>query len=467
VLTSCEQLSVVAIFFWGRSGSVFLHSLFDSHPEVLTLPATRINAFHGRQWPVIAREPDPSAMARRFVEWNPSLFDGRRDRWFEGLDAMGPARDTPIEVDAERFVRELATLLSVGAPATRRSFFLAAHVAYALARGEDVSGKTTIVYHLHSPEAYANIRAALEDFPELRAVGVTREPIRSVLSYLRKNVLVARAWQHQDRSEYAQLAPSGGYNFVYRHQLIGWRELLARHPMPFLPLRIEDLNRDIEGQMRRVAVFLGLSWHECLTLSTFNGLAYGGDQLAIGQASPTAKQAPSSAESDAALDGLDRYVLGGLLAKFRREFAYGETGLLQRALAPLLLLLPTRLERMAFAARWSGSGDSAGPTMGARPSARATLEQMLARQRFSYRHLLCEAVPSLRARLPLPAALGAGLSLPKLPLPLAGGQPNEATPENTRTKADPGDDTKASRAAANANKKKLPEDQRGSRRGIA
>jgi hypothetical protein len=410
--TSFEDLAVVAIFFWGRSGSVFLHSLFDSHPEVLTIPATRLNAFHGRQWPVIANELGGEAMARRFVELNPSVFDGRRDRWFEGLGAMGPGRDTPIAVDADAFVRELSRLLATPAPVTRRRFFLAAHVAYALARGEDVSGKTTVVYHLHSPEAYAGIEAALEDFPDLRAVGVTRDPTRSVLSYLRKNVIVARTWHHADRSEYAQLVPSGGYNFVYRHQLIGWRELLARYPLPLWPLRIEDLNHDTEAQMRAVASFLGLSWHASLTESTFNGLAYGGDQLAIGQADPQAPAAPSSAESDAALDGLDRYVLGGLLAKFCREFGYGKTGTLQRLLVPLLVAMPTRLERLALAASL-GLARSEAPAS-PRPGTWATLRQMLARQRFSYRHLLCEALPGLRAHLALPLPLSPGLSLPAM-----------------------------------------------------
>ena len=43
-------------------------------------------------------------------------------------------------------------------------------------------------------EMLAGIEAALDDFPNLRAVGVTREPVRSVLSYLRKNVIVARTF---------------------------------------------------------------------------------------------------------------------------------------------------------------------------------------------------------------------------------------------------------------------------------
>jgi Sulfotransferase family len=408
-----ESLQVVAILFWGRSGSVFLHSLFDSHPEVLTVPASRLNAFHARQWPSIVLEPDVRAMARCFIALNPSVFDGREDRWFEGLDAMGPGRDTPLAVDANAFVAELERLLGEQTPVTRRRFFLAAHLAYALARGEDVSRKTTVVYHLHSPEAYVNIEAALEDFPDLRAVGVTREPVRSALSYLRKNLLAARAWQAVDRCQYQQLAPAGAFNFVYRHQLIGWRELLARYAIPFHAVRIEDLNRDAAGQMRAVAAFAKIGWHPCLTESTFNGLSYGGDQLAVGQSNAAAQKAPSSAESDAALDALDRYVLCGLLANFRREFAYGETSRLQRALSAWLVLVPTRLERLALGACFGRRG--ADGTREARAALLATLRQMLARQCFSYRHLLCETFPALRALLPLPGALSPGLSLPRRP----------------------------------------------------
>jgi hypothetical protein len=422
-----ENLSVVAIFFWGRAGSVFVQSLFDSHPDVLTIPASRLNGFHRWQWERISREPSIEAMARCFIECNASVFDGRDDRWFEGLGALGPARDTPLWVDAEAFVRHLASVL-VGSEVTRRRFFLAAHVAYALARGQDVSKRTTIIYQLHSAEAFPAVEAALQDFPHMRAIGTTREPIRSMLSYLRKNVLVARAWSNTERSSYAQLAPSGAYNFVYRHQLSGWRELMARQGPAFFSLRIEDVNRDIEGQMRTLAAWLNLRWDPCLTESTFNGLVYNGETPPV-----EAGAAPSPEESDAALDALDRYVLEGLLWRFRREFDYGRAGALQCALAPLLLLLPTRLERLALrerlachlaylrrrhAAATAGAGENIGASAGiASGRARATLKNMLVRQSFSYRHLLCEVFPELRARLPLPRPLAAGLSLPERPEP--------------------------------------------------
>jgi hypothetical protein len=204
---------------------------------------------------------------------------------------------------------------------------------------------------------------------------------------------------------------------VYRHQLIGWRELRARYPLPFWALRLEDLNRDTEREMRALARFLKLGWDPCLTRSTFNGLEYWGDQLSIGQSNGASVQAPSNSEADAALDGLDRYVLQGLLAKFQSELGYAETSWLQRALVPLLLLLPTRLERLAFRNELRTARAGVDRRMAARRCFRIA-GQMLARQRFSYRHLLCEGLPALRAWLPFPAPLSPGLTLRhQAPLP--------------------------------------------------
>jgi hypothetical protein len=128
-------------------------------------------------------------------------------------------------------------------------------------------------------------------------------------------------------------------------------------------------------------------------------------------------QAPSSTEADAALDGLDRYVLQGLLAHFRSELGYAETGWRQRALAPFLLLLPTRLERLAFRSELRGASSAVDLPLRARRCLRIA-RHMLQRQSFSYRHLLCECLPGVRAWLPFPAPLSPGLTLRRhAPLP--------------------------------------------------
>ena len=369
--------NVVGIFVWGASGSGALHGLFDAHPEVLIVPAAHLENFHGAEWARLALQDGAPAMARAFVEAHPSAFDG----------TPGPGRAAPLPVDADAFVEHVSRLLVTGAEITRRDFFIALHVAYALARGEDVSRKTTILYHLRSPEAYATIEAVLEDFPYLRAIGVTREPLGSLLSRLRENALEAHTTGHDENAGYGQVAADGDYNVAYRHQLIGWRELRARFPMPFWTLRIEDLQRDTEAQLRALVAWLAVGWDPCLTRSAFDG-SDGRDALD-----------PGAATSEAAFDALDRYVFEGLLGRARRELDYGEADRTQRLLAPVLALLPTKLERVALL---TPTGEGLGRRL---QRVRATLGNMMARQAFSCRHVLCEEWPSLRTRLPPPAPL--------------------------------------------------------------
>jgi hypothetical protein len=77
------------------------------------------------------------------------------------------------------------------------------------------------------------------------------------------------------------------------------------------------------------------------------------------------------------------------------------------------------VERLALAEALRGASP-AEPTPQPRfAQLRATLRQVLERQRYSYRHLLCELVPAVRAHLPLPEPLSPGLSLPTPTAPTA------------------------------------------------
>ena len=393
-------LRVAALFFWGRSGTVFLHSLFDGHPEVLTFPATRVNSFHHRQWPDIAGANTRAEMVEKFIRWNPSCFDGASDRWLEGLAELGPGRDTPLHVDEARFTAALLARLPDRAPGAirRRDFFLAAHFAYAEARGEDVSQKTLLLYHLHSPEAYDGIGAALEDFPDMVAIGTVREPLRSLASYLRKNRDLARLLGQDDRATYAGMVRSGGFNALYRHQLAGWSELFDRRTMPRYEVRLEDLHDNPRATMTRLAAWLGLGWDERLLASTWNGLAYWGDQMAVKRQNgfSGAHTRYAAEKTEEAFDALDRYVLEGLLAEWRREHGYDRARWHARLLAPVLLHVPTKAERAALV-----------------EAPLAAARSIVTRWGFSYRHFARRVLPAaVRARLPLPAPLSPGLRSP-------------------------------------------------------
>src|SRR5262249_5846172 len=142
---------------------------------------------------------------------------------------------------------------------------------------------------------------------------------------------------------------SGGFNAVYRHQLAGWSELFDRLPMPRYVVKLEDLHDAPRATMERLARWLGIGWDERLTASTWNGLAYWGDKMAVARQNGfSGAHTRPSPDRDEALDALDRYVLRGLLADFADAHGYEAPPWGARALAPVLAHVPTKLERGAL-----------------------------------------------------------------------------------------------------------------------
>ena len=46
--------NIVALYGFGRSGSLFLHSLFDGHPDISTLPGYFFKGwFNEKTWPLL------------------------------------------------------------------------------------------------------------------------------------------------------------------------------------------------------------------------------------------------------------------------------------------------------------------------------------------------------------------------------------------------------------------------------
>lgn len=87
---------------YGSSGTTLLHSLFDSHPQLLTLPGLWGLWYHGAF--NAAFPPEQAPDAARVVQFVCGCFDGlvnpansQNAKW--GLDKLGPDRDQFATVD--------------------------------------------------------------------------------------------------------------------------------------------------------------------------------------------------------------------------------------------------------------------------------------------------------------------------------------------------------------------------------
>lgn len=368
-LERIDQTDVLLIYFWGRSGSYFIQSLLDAHPETLSTPTGALKLFHEAWDSQLSRllQSNPQVglpdMLDFFMQNYPVLFEASPDTTFSNLDKMGPNRDQVLRVDGLAFKRAFIGLYEVYVKGRktldRRLFFLLLHWAYELAQGRDIAEKHLLVYQVHRPDLNRANAEVLLDFPQARALGMVREPLRGLHSHLRMRVFQAQNMTEQENErgfsslngetyDFADTVSEGFYLSAYHHQLTGWKPLLQRYGIELYRQKLEALHAEPEAEMRKLAEWLKINWHPCLLQSSFNGLAFWGDVAAHRPINGFSREQTQSAAWEAHFSRLDREVLYALLETDLQEQGYGSPFPFVKMLLPLLIFWPTRLEQQAF-----------------------------------------------------------------------------------------------------------------------
>lgn len=266
----CEDLEkVAAICYYGRSGSLLLQSLLDSHPRVLMIPAHLMMGYflsYPERYASVPKAEIPTVFAKDYAcifdgnDPSPSPAMGDRIAQKVSLNKMGPDANEVLTADRERFLSALAEALATQPdPVPRKALFQAIHIAYAAAIGRSVPSDPLIVYALHTPGP-GLARGLVDDFPDVTILHMVREPLRSFASFLG----VYKGWD-----------PNGTViTHVLGNILAGGRPVLPEVAGRSFAVRLEDLHNISEVVMRAVARHVGLDWHDCLLESTFNGLKW-------------------------------------------------------------------------------------------------------------------------------------------------------------------------------------------------
>ncbi len=334
------SLQIVGIVYDGRSGSVFLQSLFDGHPQVLTTPATVLTTYF-EFWSTHGQEP-LNDLIDRFCDCFATLFDSTADSTDCRLNELGPGRNEKIQVDRGRF-REMLEPLLRGSRVDRRRFFVAVHLAYALCLSQEVEHKSLLVYALHEPDDARRLRWFGEDFPDGKILLITRDPRAGYASFVRH--LVTR--QDLLLGPHAVVQRGRLLNIVYAHAIDGPRRLataIARARVRVV--RLEDLHRDGSSTMRRTAAWLDVPFHASLLESTFNGMLWWGDITRPPLNGFSQQVFSDSWRSDYYWRDLCclEFVLRPRMQAYGYTPSIPDDGLARTILVPFLIPLPTRWE---------------------------------------------------------------------------------------------------------------------------
>jgi len=270
---------ICSILYDGRSGSVFLQSLLDNHPDVSTFPATALCG--GRRGVHINKILDQVEslswinLGQLFVDQYPVVFDSREDTTNCRLHQLGPDQNDFLKVDPKKFL-EFWLVMDPLENKNRRFFFTALHMAYELAKGRSLSGDFTIIHAMHTPEP--SMEPLCSAFPEMGILLMTREPLETFNSHFRHHI---KAYELENPGKnFWDLEESVGYPLhIFKNIFTSYENIQkwSRNHSLVRALRLEDLHQEIEQTMRRMCGWLGLNYSPECKQATFGGKTHWGD----------------------------------------------------------------------------------------------------------------------------------------------------------------------------------------------
>jgi len=250
--------TVVAIFFYGRSGSFLLQSLLDEHPGILTVPPHAL-CFFPFLSPDEMRFPPPQraeAVATRapflFVETTShSVMKGG-----ENVEAPG--------VIKAAFLSSLTTIFErwdrAGRVLDSSLLLKAIHFAYAVALGRNtLAGTPVIVWSAHKPEKQL-VETLLRECDDFRSVTTVRYPIKSLDSHFQHH-LVEKPFMPA-----AQL-PRFLMGLIFDHD----RTIAQLPPEKRVAVRFEDMHNQPDMVTNQLLDWLDLCQPDQGSTSTLDG----------------------------------------------------------------------------------------------------------------------------------------------------------------------------------------------------
>lgn len=273
----------------GRSGSLFLHSLFDGHPQLITLPGIYFKGFFGAEvWSKLHSGTQAAdwreRLVQRFIYYYMAFFDASRPNPVfgnpmsnplnlgrnTGLAGLGEDRNGVLRIDELDFAQCLIAELQECATIGPGDFLVRVHRAYAKVNHQNPDGRR-IFYHIHNPDPF-ELAHCLQSYPNARLVYLVREPVQSLESWFRvcwpdnsaaPPEIVVKAW-----STMASMLSV---------MIETYRTPAAEH-YPAAAVRLEDIKLAPQQTLEALCRFLNIDWHPALMESTFMGMAYWGPE---------------------------------------------------------------------------------------------------------------------------------------------------------------------------------------------
>ena len=292
-----DKQPITALIGFGRSGSLFLHSLIDGHPEVATLPGYFFKGWFGvESWEIL--EPDTSksnwrenlaelicfhyepqfnAYSKRNVFGKPNT----ETAWLAdnlGFTRMGTSRSEVMQLDVDKFKKEFVDLLSFHEKINQSTCFEIINHAFDKAYRENTpieKNNKRIFYHIHNPN-YLEHANFLRQYPQAKILYIIRNPIQMLESWLCLHPFYSfyKTREKFDAKDFHQVQ-----QFLFASSQLFFNTINCLYsPLNSLAntkgVKLEDIKRTPNKTIPRVANWMGIKDHPCLYKSEFLGRQY-------------------------------------------------------------------------------------------------------------------------------------------------------------------------------------------------
>lgn len=274
VSTTLNSIKLLVIHPLGRSGSLFLQSLFDGHPEVITLPS------FGELFSKLPNKiTDPSYSTKQFIENNQQIFDSSKGYLGLGINFVagkfGPNATEDLSVDPSEFLKNMMVIVSrfnhKNDEIDRVNFFKMLHLAYHSTVNNGNSG--AIKYILYHPHIETEFNLLIENFPCCHFIFTMRDPRQDWASW-RKVIAIRQAYDSSSLNRLDILNTSLAYSRSVA-SLFDIVELLG--PNRVKVIELPKLHQYNKQAMRLFCQWLSISFRDSLLQSTFNGMLWHGN----------------------------------------------------------------------------------------------------------------------------------------------------------------------------------------------
>ena len=288
-----NKTQIISLLGFGRSGSLFLHSLLDGHPQISTLPGYFFKGwFSENTWPILQPnfedinwretlvekicthfEPQFNAHCKRNVIGEPN----GNTEWFAknlGFTQLGENHSEVLELDQQKFKSKFIDLSQKYDEMDSRICFELIHKAFdkAYRIPENSSQRDKIIfYHLHNPSYFERANFNYH-YPDSKSLFIIRHPIQMLESWLLADLTYLPALLEEN------LSFSENYHFI---KILNCGSKISHSLEYFLnPLnsienvrgiKLEDLKKNPKKTLRKISEWIGIKDKSLLYQSTFMG----------------------------------------------------------------------------------------------------------------------------------------------------------------------------------------------------